>query len=462
MEAHMNRDSESIEEIDTAIAEDARQRYAVESERLQVAERQQARVERVGSLLRFVGVGVLLAAAATLLMQRWDGMAHIARYFSFLAFTAAVCVAGLLCGVGMKENKGARALLSVVGLLVPVHFAQLGAILYSRFGHTLDAGSYPRYLFWSAPSPQAAVMTTLAGLITLAPMMLLACSVLARRHAAKLVWLSFLAGLSLLYPSREPYLMGTLILTLGAVCARIDRIVFVESESRTEGALVARAIPYLTLALAIARQCFLYKSPPFAHGLVYAGATYVFFVLVPGIVTSRVAVWFSEAMALGFAALAAVMFGISLDELGILSEYAVVMVSGLSLALVVSALTAKAREATGLYGAISLATCVLLGLVHLSQASELERVINGLVCGIVVVAWACLVERRSMLIAGLLFVACSCVDAVGLAVRSVDISPWLLLGLVGLTTVVGASYLERYYLRIVGSLRALRSHVKTW
>lgn len=453
---------ESLADIEVAIAEDARKRQIAASERLKKAEEQRDRVERVGALLRFVGVSVLLVSAVTLLMQRWDGMAHITRYLSFLAFTATVCLAGVLCGVKIGENKGARALLSVVALLAPVHFAQLGAILYSRFGESLDASTYPRYLFWSAPSIEAAVMTTVIGIIALTPMMLFAFGVLARRHAKALVTLSLLSGLALLYPSRDPYVIGALVIALGIVCAQIDKFFFVESDARTSEAALARTIPYLALGMALARQCLLYKSPMLAQGLVYAGASYALFTLPPRVITSRVAIWFSEAGALVCSILAAIMFGSALATTASLSDYAAVMVTGLSLSVVLSGLAMKAREAKGLYRVVSFSACFIIGVIHCFQASTMERVVHGLVCGIVVVTWACLVERRSLLILGLLFVACSCVDAVGVAVRSIDISPWLFLGVAGLLTVLGASYLERHYLRMISTLQSLQARVRAW
>jgi len=453
---------ESLADIEVAIAEDARKRQVAAEERLKQAEEQRDRVERVGALLRFVGVSVLLVSAATLLMQRWDGLAHITRYFSFLAFTATVCLAGVLCGVKIGENKGARALLSVVALLVPVHFAQLGAILYSRFGESLDPSTYPRYLFWSAPSIEAAVVTTVIGIVALAPMMLFSFGVLARRHAKALVTLSLLSGLALLYPSRDPYVIGALVIALGIVCAQIDKFLLVESDARTNEAALARAIPYITLAMAFARQCLLYKSPMLAQGLVYTGASYALFALTPRVVTSRVAIWFAETGSLVCAVFAAAMFGSVLATTGGVSDYAAVMVTGLSLAVVLSGLATKARETKGLYRIVSFSACVAIGVIHGFQASNMERVVNGLVCGLVIVTWACFVERRSLLILGLLFVACGCVDAVGVAVSSIDISPWLFLGVTGLLTVLGASYLERHYLRMMSTLKALQARVQAW
>jgi len=462
MNANIHREEESLEQIALAIAEDERHRQVAESERLKKAHDQRVRIERVGALLRFIGVSVLLVSAATLLMQRWDGLAHVTRYLSFLAFTATVCIAGIFCGVKIGENKGARALLGVVILLVPVHFAQLGALLYSRFGQSLDSNSYPRYLFWDAPSLEVALVTTAVGLIALTPMMFVAFGVLARRHSKALVGLSFLTGVGLIYPSRDPYVIGALVLALGLLCVQLDKIFFVESDARTREATLARATPYVTLGIVVARQCLLYKTPMFAHGLVYTGASYALFTLAPRVVTSRVAIWFAEAAALVCAILAAVMFGGTLSSAVRLSDYATVMVTGLSLSVVLSGVATKAREAKGLYRAISFFCCVTIGAIHVFQVSNMERVVNGLVCGIIIVAWSCLIERRSLLIAGLLLVGCGCVDAVGVAVRSIDVSPWFFLGMVGLLTVLAASYVERHYLRLMTTVRTLRTRVKAW
>ena len=71
-------------------------------------------------------------------------------------------------------------------------------------------------------------------------------------------------------------------------------------------------------------------------------------------------------------------------------------------------------------------------------------------------------EQRGMLLAGSLLVTVGLTTSVYTAICSVAVSPWLLLGVVGLSTVIGASYLERHYIRFAAAVSSARAKVEGW
>ncbi len=46
--------------------------------------------------------------------------------------------------------------------------------------------------------------------------------------------------------------------------------------------------------------------------------------------------------------------------------------------------------------------------------------------------------------------------------RRMWVSPWLVLGLIGVATILGASYIERNFVRIRERLSLMQKHVAEW
>ena len=63
---------------------------------------------------------------------------------------------------------------------------------------------------------------------------------------------------------------------------------------------------------------------------------------------------------------------------------------------------------------------------------------------------------------GSLLVTVGLTTSVYTAICSVAVSPWLSLGVVGLSTVIGASYLERHYIRFAAAVSSARAKVEGW
>jgi hypothetical protein len=158
---------DELEKIDRAFREDDQRIQSLRRVKQEPEPEKKSRLAALPALLRFLGAIVLVASAATFMLQSWPGMDHLMRYYSFLGFTVLLTGAGFFCGLRLKEDKGARTFLATAAAVIPVHFAQLGALIYSQFPEKHVA--YPQWLLWVAPSKMAAFATATAAILALIP-----------------------------------------------------------------------------------------------------------------------------------------------------------------------------------------------------------------------------------------------------------------------------------------------------
>jgi hypothetical protein len=461
----MNTITSSIgDEVDAALAEDASRRQALVEERQQRMEAESRRFSRIGRILRHVGIAVLVASAVTFLLQRWDGMEHVTRYLSFLGFTAMLCAGGLLTGLKIKEDKGARTLLGAVALLAPIHFAQLGAILFSRFGGEQVASSYPYYLHWDVPSLGAALATVVGGLMALLPMLYAACAVLVRQRAKSVFSATALVGVALLIPSREPHIMGAL-LAFVAVAALVSGSKLRRfPEMRTVEGAVARSVPYLAVAVLAGRQAMLYQMPHFLMGVLQASIT-VGLLSMAGRLKERTRLSpLFEIIALPSALVSWILISSDLDVVFTVPAVWSVPLFGM---LLVGILSVMERYVTYTAQGYRLTTALVFTVVGCIEALVFSQYgvvpsMFALVLGIGGVAWACVNERRLMLGGSMLVVFVSLGTAVYRAFGTVTISPWFALGAIGLFTIIGGSYLERNFARVSAVVTTSYGRVRQW
>lgn len=452
-----NSHTETVQEIDAALHNEVTERASDEQLKAKKSEAQQRKIGRIGMLLRVLGSIVLLAGAGTFLFQRWGEMSHLVRYLSFLGFTAGVCAAGLLCGLGIKENKGARTLLAIVASLIPVHFAQLGALLFSQTPEALTPSYYPQYFYWAAPTLGDALLALACGVTALIPMAFMSYSVLVRQHAKRFLYANLLASAVLLVPSRDPLLISLLIGLVGTMVLMADRKVSNSPDLKTVEGVIARLLPFAALSLTAARQFFLYNAAEFIVGSVLALGTAALYGPIRRVFRNEGIVGTIEVVSLASASVACFLL---VDTLQLPSIYRIASL-GIVGCLVLSVMGTQARVVGKLYQTVAAvvliwsagAECTLVGI---------EASIISLVMGLVAVTVACIAERKVLLAAGLCVVSISLGDVVVLALRSVTISPWLTLGTIGVSTVLAASYLERNFVRLAEIATQSRARLASW
>jgi hypothetical protein len=460
----MNTQNENVlQEIDEALAQEHGSLEKQSEDRLQAAAKERERISRIGTVLRYIGVAVLMAATGAFMFQRWEDMTHTSRYFTFLAFTAGVCAAGLLCGLKIGENKGARTLLGAVVVLIPVHCAQIGAVLFSRLGGGVQATDYPSYFFWSVPSLADAVLVAVAGAVALVPMAYTAYSVLARKHARQLMVLGCAVSSVLLVPTRDPLVVGLLMLVAGVVACVGEIKLSAVPELKTREAAVARCVPFIATAMLIARQGALYESSSLFQGLACAFMSVVLFEIVPRIKTKQSVIFFSEGAALYTTGLScyliseAVLSGFELHGTAVAP-----LVIGLPMTLAFAVMAERARQTSRFFRTLSAVALFVTGLVELVDGVGIESCIIALVIGIVAVTYACVSEQKGLLFVGGALTVISLGRVTILAIGSLSFSPWIILGVIGVATIVAASYLERNFTKLREGVFSARKRVSAW
>ena len=451
-------------EVDEALAADIAKREKQSEERLAAVNREREKVSRIGTALRYVGIAVLFAATGSFMFQRWGDMTHLARYLSFLVFTVGVCGAGLLCGLKIGENKGARTLLGVVVALIPVHAAQLGAILFSQFGTAQrSASSYPSALYWSVSSLSDALIAVGVGVATLVPMAFMAYSVLARSHARQLLALGCGVSAALLVPTRDPFYVGAIMALASAVAlvgeVRLSSVL----ELRTREGLIARTVPFLAIAMMIGRQCFLYNATSLFMGFVFLVASAVTFEMIPRLKINALVTTLSEHLSIPLMALAAFYLGDAcVRGFGLERSALEPLVIGLPMGIAFTVMTERARESAGVFRAASSAALFCTGLAELMTVGGVEGGIASLIIGIVALTVACVTERKGLFLAGVALIVLSLARVSLEALANISVNPWVILGVIGVATIVAASYIERNFLRLREEFFALRKKVGAW
>ena len=452
-----------VREIDEALAIEHASIEKQNEERLEAAVKEREKMSRIGTVLRSIGVAVLMAAIGTFMFQRWSDMTHMSRYFAFLAFTAGVCASGLLCGLKIGENKGARTLLGAVVVLMPVHSAQIGAILFSRLGRDVYEAQYPSYFYWSVPSLTDALLVAIVGIVIMLPMAYMAYSVLARNYARKLLLIGCAVSSVLLIPTRDPVFVGLFMLVAGFVACigelRLSSIV----ELKTREACIARSVPFIAIVMLIGRQSALYQASGFFQGLIFAFMSAIIFEVIPRITRHKAIARLSEIVSIYTTAISAYLVGdAALSGFDLQDSVLAPLVIGFPLSVLFALMAERAREASGLFRVASALALFIAGMAEIVGGEGVEACVIALVVSIVAVAYACITEQKGILLAGTILTMLSLCRGCVLAVGSLSFSPWIVLGVIGVGTIVGASYLERNFGRMRESLFAARRRVSSW
>jgi hypothetical protein len=453
-----------LQEVDRALADEplpfAVRETAQSSSPEPESEHHEDSVSRIGSFLRFVGAAILIIAASIFLVRQWDGLEHIGRYFSFLGFTVVVCAAGLFCGIGIRENKGARTLLGIVLLVIPVHFSQLGALLYSQFGSNFP--SYPEALRWDAHTPLGGLLTMIGGLLVLAPMAFLAFSVMSRTLAPNLLLTSFLVSSALLVPSRDPMLIGALLAGMTSVVLNFERNIRHLPETRTFESIVARLVAPIAIAILLGRQVLYGWEDELLIASVLGVVSAILLRPVPRLFGEGFLAALSELLSI---ALVPVAYGFAYHGIHLHTfvpnellpaAYAVPVVTTL---IFMSRFARNIPEAFRTTAGIFLVIASLIEcLPHLGGTAYL----TSLALGIVAVGWACISEQKAMLFSGIVIVLASLGRITYVALQATNLSWLLILGVIGLVTIVAASYLERNFTTIQTFFSNTRERLKEW
>jgi hypothetical protein len=234
-------------------------------------------------------------------------------------------------------------------------------------------------------------------------------------------------------------------------------------ELRTREGAIARSVPFLAIAMMIGRQCFLYNATSLFMGFVFLVASGVAFEMIPRLRVSGLVTTLSEHLAMPLTAFAAFYLGDACVQGFDLTQTIVPpLVIGLPMGLAFTVMAERARESGGVFRVASSAALFCTGLAELISVGSVPAGVVALLIGIIALTVGCFAERRGLFVAGTSLIVLS-LGRISLdALANVSVSPWILLGVIGVGTIVSASYIERNFIRLREELLALRKRVASW
>lgn len=244
---------------------------------------------KVTSALRWMGAITLATAAICYLVGNWMEASPLIRYYTFLGFTAFLGAAGVYCGLGWREDKGARTFLGIATLFVPPCFAQMGALVLVQWHGQAAALPEQFRIFQFDPVGWLGLGSALfAGVIILAPLIFLAFSSLARPESKRLTFAYLTGTATLLLPARDPNAVAPILGSLLALLSWADFRFFARARGlrHWDGAVV-RASMWFPPAILAGRTILLYGSSSLLNGLLLAMLAALLFAGVPRCVANR-------------------------------------------------------------------------------------------------------------------------------------------------------------------------------
>lgn len=423
----------------------------------------------LSKVLRRIGALILLTSAASFILQGWTDWDSFTRYFVFLSFTSILAAAGIFCGLRLGEDKGARTLLAVATAIVPAHFLQLGAFIYS--GILIDKANIPGMFLYQAPSMLAALATVLLACAFIVPISYLGFSALARVKARELTACYLLANAMLLLPVRGASLIAGIATILFIVLARASFYNFSrERAMKNLDGRLAQSMLFVPFFLLLARSSVVYSIDGLLTSVLCAALAFFAFAIAR-MSSTEARRNFLEVLGVSLTASSwwnfstSVFFGSSglLQSLGVLKtssyEIPLIILPITLLLIMVSFFTVSFSR-----GLRQLGTQLAL-VAALTQLVLIGGISASLLCiilGLSAIVTAFSLEDRVLFYSGVLSLGAGLLYHLKSAALLYSMSPWLSLAVLGLAVVVGASYLERHSRLLLAEVSRFQARLREW
>ncbi|RIL07849.1 MAG: hypothetical protein DCC75_09695 [Proteobacteria bacterium] len=444
---------------------------ALKIDELREAERQQAaqsgalgRFRNLPQVLRTAGTLVILAAAAAFMVQQWSELGHIMRYYYFLGFTAALTLAGLFCGARWREDKGARTFLGIAAAIIPVHFAQLGALIYSRTSEMLTShGDIPEYFRWVAPDMATALVTGGIGLAALSVVALIAFLALCRSQAGILTAAYIGVNALLLIPSRDPTLMGILAaaIFIGVAYLDVDKFSGNSAMKTKEGALI-RVMMCAPVMLLIGRGIFLYPTTELFYSLLLAALTVFLAFFVPNYNIGREAIKSFRALSSFTAAIAWCLAVGELNRLMPIDNSLLIPFGALpycAFLVLLSFVTPNPQAGYRKFASVLALGSAGLELCYFGGLFPTALLVT---ISILTLAYGYAEEQKVPFLSGCLGLVFGLLYHIRYAYENYAIDGWVSLAVLGMLTIFTSSFIERNHRELTAGIRNFREKFRSW
>ena len=396
-------------------------------------------------MLRILGATSVIVSMSLFLLQDWDTGDDTIRYFKLLTQTGLLCLCGFLLANILKENKGARLFFGLGICSIPANFAILSALLLSAFSPTDQLQTIPEYLSWAKPEGSGLIFMFSIALITLVPLTLLAVRIMTRQDVLSIS--SVFLGLNalILIPMRDSVSSGILILiSIGIALLFTKHKQLFSKENSSAGKHFLGLLLFIPGSLIAARSTLLYN----------ADNLLLLILLVTGYTLFR---QFSILRTTpGFIRLTTefLTLPITLFAVIILNEI-ISDIMGKDIARIISAMTliayiidinrfsysALLKHGVTVFTSITLCASLVELSIWNTTFSETCIIILG---GIGVILLGYKLRNRTTMFTGILTMIIGFALGIDDLIEVLFTGNWLILGSLGITTIILASVVERY------------------
>lgn len=420
---------------------------------------------RLPQLLRWIGGISLAGSAITFLLGGWMDAEPLIRYYSFFALTSALSLAGIFCGLKLKEDKGARTFLSLGTAFIPVLFCQLGAIVYAQFmGESSQFSEYFEIFQFSPIGIPLLAVTVGIALVLLSTYAFFGFSAMARPAAKKLTTLFILANATLLLPIRDELAVSVIGFALLGVLAMFDRKSFSKTSSlRTWDGRAMRSLMFAPFGLLIIRSVLLHETSSLLIGLFSASIATLFFFGMPQATNSIAWKRFYQHLSLIPISIAGISIGMPIAEsIGFLDTDWIFHIFILPSVLLVLFLSHKTTESGRSFRFIAIATALVASTLQMVNIDGLVSAITALAVAISCTVYSYAIREKTVLTMGLIGTGISLAYHIRYAAEFYQSNLWLSLAATGVAVIMAASYVERNWQSLLAQGKGFRSKLDDW
>lgn len=412
-------------------------------------------------LLRGAGALAVVISLYTFLAKGWDTSGDLVRFFVFLGHTLALAGIGLVNAKVIKETKGARLLLMLALVSVPMIFAILGAFIFSGVNST-SLVDYPQYVTWSVGSLDSALWVSAGSVLLLAPVILLGFMVLVRQVSSKASLFFMLSNVLLLLPFRQPELVA-LVAVIAAACL----MYFYQATSSKALALktlegkVAMGIQFLPILILLTRSFWLYQFDTVLVGCAALIGFLAIRLIAKTLAETSLLRLCGELVSTILAIVTGVTIGVSLLSLNLSIEI-IIAFSAIIIAAMVFELSLRGERRAESYRIISTVVMVSGLLISYTLIGSLMSSMLLLVTGAGMLVASYVYQQKGLLIGGLILLSIGLYHQVAQLIIGFEFNYWMALAAIGISLIVSGSYLEANSSKIKNWLANNKNKIGEW
>lgn len=394
--------------------------------------------------LRGVGALIVIAGMCSYLMEGWDAWNGVSRYFVMVGGSALLAAAGLAMSYMLRENNGARAFLALALISVLTCITTLGGFIYSAVGPVVESASQSGVLGMDWSIPDGVWLTAMIGtaFVVLAPITLFAYKILNRPHAIELLTTLAIGGGLLLIPVRESLAIGILILFAVAIpLVYLHRVARENAHFKTfEGRFTAITL-FAPAIIMLARLLWLYEADALIGWILcaigfgslrYAAAT---------LKLQSISKMLND-LASGFLAICIGSLSCILVE-PYFAEAVITPFGTTIFAALVIFMGYQRPEARHSYRNMALLVLVFITAINFIAFDTTLAMMVSLLIGVGILLWGYVEQCKTTALLGMVLLGVAVMPTIVEFIGTVDLTNWLTLAVLGVTTIVVGSLVER-------------------